>query len=329
MDFEITAAQADMRAALRDMLASACPPQVVRRAWQPSLTKDVVSGVLNQLAAIGALGVLAPHELGGLGGDEVDLAVVMEEIGRFAVPGPLTEHVAIGVPALASGKQALAAQAAAGDVIVTALDPSRGRASHARLATACVLIDDVAVSPPGGWQASTDADVVDWSQPSAEIELWVREPLPDVDAATAVERAVLAVAAQLIGLASHAIDLTVGYVKERRQFGAPVGKQQAVKHAIASALIAVEHAQPVVYRAAYARAHQEPDAARAVSFAKVYAYRAAHLAARTALQCHGAIGYSWDYDLHMWIKRIWSLSPAWGTVAEHERQVADSILRHA
>ena len=326
MDFEITTAQADMRAALRDLLVSACPPPVVRRAWQPDVSTSVVSGVLRELAAVGALSVLASQDVGGLDGDEIDLTVVMEELGRFAVPGPLTEHIAIGVPALVSGKHALAAQAAAGRVIVTALDPSRGRVSHARLAAACVLIDDVAVSPPGGWQATTDADVVDWSQPSAEVEVRVHEPLPGVDRAAVIGRAALAVAAQLIGLASQAIDMTAGYVKERRQFGAPVGAQQAVKHALASALIALEHARPVVYRAGYAMAHQESDASRTVSFAKVYAYRAAHLAARTALQCHGAIGYSWEYDLHMWIKRIWSLSGAWGTVAEHERQIADSIL---
>jgi alkylation response protein AidB-like acyl-CoA dehydrogenase len=120
--------------------------------------------------------------------------------------------------------------------------------------------------------------------------------------------------------------MAVEHVRVRTQFGKAVGSQQAVKHQLASALIAVEHARPVVYRAAYALAGNEPDSTRDTSFAKVYAHRAAALAARTALQCHGAIGYSWEHDLHLWIKRVWSLAPAWGTVAHHEQTVAAAVL---
>ena len=326
MDFGLTTAQLDMRAALADMLAAVCPPAQVRRAWQPEEHGDVLAGVINQLAGIGMLGVVAPAELGGLGGDEIDLAVVMEECGRFCVPGPLAEHVAVGVPALAAARHPEAARAAGGEVIVTALEPERGRAAYPDLADICVLVADSAVSLPGGWKPGAGMNVVDRSQRSGPVHVTASEALPGFDGGAAADRAALAVAAQLAGLARQVIDMAVGYVKVRHQFGQPVGAQQAVKHLLASALIALAHARPVVYRAAYAMARAEPDASCLASFAKVYAYRAAHTAARASLQCHGAIGYSWEHDLHLWIKRIWTLGPAWGTVARHEAAVADFIL---
>jgi alkylation response protein AidB-like acyl-CoA dehydrogenase len=139
-------------------------------------------------------------------------------------------------------------------------------------------------------------------------------------------RAALGTAAQLVGLAAHMIDMTVAYANDRQQFGAAIGSYQAVKHHLANALLKVEYARPAVYRAAYALTHEEPDLGRDVSFAKVYANEAADFAARVALQCHGAIGYSFEYDLHLWMKRAWVLRAAWGDTARHKSRVADAVL---
>ena len=98
MDFELTADQTELRHALRDLLRSVCSPATVRESWRSESNTAVVSEVLRHLSAIGVLGVLAPVELDGMGGNEIDLAVLMEECGRFAVPGPLAEHAAVGVP---------------------------------------------------------------------------------------------------------------------------------------------------------------------------------------------------------------------------------------
>src|SRR5207249_4181000 len=132
----------------------------------------------------------------------------------------------------------------------------------------------------------SDVLTVDHSYRRATIE-----PLDDAG----FDRCALGAAAQLVGLATRMIEMTVAYVKERHQFGVPVGSYQAVKHHLANAHLRVEYARPAVYRAAYALAHDEPDASRDVSFAKVYANEAARLASRVALQCHGAIGYSFEY----------------------------------
>jgi alkylation response protein AidB-like acyl-CoA dehydrogenase len=130
----------------------------------------------------------------------------------------------------------------------------------------------------------------------------------------------LAAAGELIGLGQHMLDLTVEYVKVRQQFGQPVGAFQAVKHLLANALLELELARPFVYRAAY-----EPNSLH-ISMAKAAASDAAHHCARAALQGHGAIGYSYEHDLHIWMKRTWSLEPAWGSAAWHRERIARQIL---
>ena len=143
--------------------------------------------------------------------------------------------------------------------------------------------------------------------------------------AAAWQRGVLGTSALLIGLARRMLDLTVGYVKQREQFGVPVGSFQAVKHALASALFAVELARPVVLAAAWAQAAGTADASRLTSAAKVLAADAAQLVARTAIQCHGALGYTTEYELHLFAKRVWALAPAWGDPAAHRALIADSL----
>ena len=150
--------------------------------------------------------------------------------------------------------------------------------------------------------------------------------LEGADVGLALDRGALATAAQLLGLAEKLIDLSVEYAKARRQFGAPIGSYQAIKHHLANALLKLEYARPCVYRAAYAIAHSEPDRHRDVSLAKAYANEAAAFAARVALQCHGAIGYTFEHDLHLWLKRVWSLQRAWGDTAHHRHEVATAVL---
>ena len=135
------------------------------------------------------------------------------------------------------------------------------------------------------------------------------------------QRGVLGTSALLIGLARRMLDTTVEYVKQREQFGVPVGSFQAIKHALASALLAVEFARPMVLAAGWAQAAGTADACQ-TSAAKVLASDAARLVARTAIQCHGAIGYTTEYDLHLYAKRAWALAPAWGDPAWHRARLA-------
>jgi alkylation response protein AidB-like acyl-CoA dehydrogenase len=144
--------------------------------------------------------------------------------------------------------------------------------------------------------------------------------------ARAFDRGALATAAQLLGVANRLIEIAANYAREREQFGKPIGSFQAVKHHLANAMLALEFARPVTYRAAYSIAHAHGDSPTHVSMAKAYASDAALLAARTALQVHGAIGYTWEHDLHLWMKRAWALAAAWGDASWHRERVAQAVL---
>lgn len=150
-------------------------------------------------------------------------------------------------------------------------------------------------------------------------------PLAAVEASILSEVCALGAAAQLVGLGRELVRMTVEYVKDRRQFGVPVGSFQAVKHQLADAHLAMEFAAPPVWTAAYLARSGGPEWSRSVSMAKAMASDAASLAARVALQCHGAMGYTDDYHLHFWLKRVWCLAAAHGSSAEHTAKVATAL----
>ncbi len=135
-----------------------------------------------------------------------------------------------------------------------------------------------------------------------------------------MDRGALGTAAQLLGLASYLLDTTVAYACTRRQFERPIGQFQAVQHRLADVLVAIEFARPLVRHAASTLAPQD------VSAARLAATDSADQAARAALQVHGAIGYTAELDLHLWLRRVWSLRTAWGTPEWHRARLADCLL---
>jgi alkylation response protein AidB-like acyl-CoA dehydrogenase len=139
----------------------------------------------------------------------------------------------------------------------------------------------------------------------------------------------VATGAELLGLSQRMITMAADHAKERHQFGRPIGSFQAVKHLLAGAQVTLEFARPAVYGAAWSLDEGEPTASRAASVAKAYASDAATEAARVSLQVHGAIGYTWECDLHLFLKRAWALSAAWGSAAEHRARVLASLVAEA
>ncbi len=131
--------------------------------------------------------------------------------------------------------------------------------------------------------------------------------------------AALGAAAQLVGLAQRMLDLTVDHAKQREQFGVPVGSFQAVKHHLADALKEIAFARPVVWRAG-----ADPTAIH-VSMAKAMASDATSFVARQALQCHGAVGYTVEYELHRYLKQTWTLARAHGDAAWHRERIASAL----
>jgi alkylation response protein AidB-like acyl-CoA dehydrogenase len=320
MRFAFTDDQLAFRDAVRDVLANECPASVVRAAWE---NDDGRSGaVWRALADMGVLGALAPESAGGLGLTVLDVVLIIEEAGYAALPEPLVEHALVAVPALDDPSRA-----AAGEITVTASlgDPY---VLYGESSDAIVVDDDDLLYVVDRADAMlTPASGVDGSRRLAWVEWDPATPVGDeATRHAAFDRGALGTAALLVGLARRMLDVTVEYTKERQQFGVPIGSFQAVKHHLADSRIAIEFARPLVYRAAWSIAEGDPSASTHVSMAKALASDAATLTASQALQCHGAIGYSYEYDLHLFMKRAWALAATWGDAAWHRARVGRAIL---
>ena len=357
MRFAFTDNQIAFRDAVRDLLANECPPEVVRAAW-PDGTDDHgarkgegaradtarVAKVWSDLADMGVLGIAVDEDRGGLGLAELDWVLLAEETGYAALPHPFVETACVVAPLLS----------AVGDPhgVLDELVDGRRRAGVVPLTSSLVAWGDdvtylvdlehhpaageewVARRITGGVAMGDDsehrrhlADAMDAGRHMVALGAWeAGDGLGSAgDAERAFDRGALGVAAQLVGLGRRMLDLTVEYVAERRQFGTPVGAQQAVKHHLAEVAMHLRFAAPAVYGAAWSMATGAPTAGRDVSMAKALASDAARLAVRQTLQCHGAIGYTVEYDLHLYLKRAEALSRAWGDAAWHRRRVAVAL----
>lgn len=328
MRFAFTADQLALRDAVRDLLTRECPPDVVRAAWEGKDTE-----LWRRLADMGVVGVAAPEEHGGMGLDELTLVLLLEEAGRAALPEPLLETAAVAIPTLRDAGGKLAERwlplLASGEAMATVgLGPAPLVVDADR---AALLLDD----HDGCLHAVPTVDCDVTPRPSVDrarrlsSTAWAADPstkLAGADADLVFDRAALGAAAVLVGVGARMVEMATEYARERRQFGRPVGSFQAVQHHLADALLRLEFARPVVHRAAYSVARAEADRSLYVSMAKAQASEAAHLASRMALQVHGAIGYSWEHDLHLWMKRAWALGCAWGDAAWHRRRVGELVL---
>jgi len=316
VEFAFTDDQLAFQDAVRDLLAKECPPSVVRAAWTNVDGRS--GGAWRALGEMGVLGALVPEADGGLGLTELDVVLLAEEAGWAALPEPFVEHVLVGAPIVAPAIPA----AADGSITVTAGDPLVPYGATAELAV--VLAPEPQLVAAGDYAAETS---VDGSRRLARLERVLQgRPLTREELSRAFWRGNLGYSAQLVGLARRMLAMTVEYVSERKQFGAPIGSFQAIKHQLADVRIAIEFAAPLVYRAANSLATEDPARMLHGSMAKAQAADAASLAARATLQCHGAIGYSYEHDLHLWMKRAWALSRTWGDASWHRDRVAHAIL---
>jgi alkylation response protein AidB-like acyl-CoA dehydrogenase len=309
MEFAFSEDQLAFRDAVRDLLAGTCPPEAVRTAWDADDPWD--RDRWDALVEMGVVALTVPEADGGLGLTEVDLVLLLEEAGRAALPEPLMESALLAQQVPAGGSAKVAAAPA--------------DATHvAGAASADVVVVGSTVYPaPTGVRPQPSVDGARRLVRTADVT--AAEPLATLDR-DPFERLAFGTAATLVGVARRLVEVTVEYAKERQQFGQPIGGFQAVKHHLASAHLAVEFAAPAVYRAAWSLATDQPTVDRDVSMAKAMAGDAAEQAARVALQVHGAIGYTFESDLHLWMKRVWALSPAWGDAAWHRRRVAAALL---
>jgi alkylation response protein AidB-like acyl-CoA dehydrogenase len=282
----------DDQEALRDGIRSLCqgrfPMERVRGGFDPDGWKELA-----------AAGVFTLGELGGL----ADAAVVFEELGRALVPGPL-------VWGYLAGRD---------DVVAGGLDTRTSVIEHLDQLDAVYVVDDDEVQRVDA--ATVTGEPVEHPlDPLTPVWRVAGVPAGDRcgDAAGWRARGAVLVGAQLVGIAAATTDLAVAYARERRQFDKPIGAFQAVKHICADMLVRAELARAAVQAAAVTV--DDPavgDAARAVHGAKVVAGDAAVANAKACIQVHGGMGFTWEVDAHLYLKRAWLLDRCFGTAAEH------------
>lgn len=319
MKFVLDAEQRLFAGTLRRQLAAADLPKVIR-SW-PEEARPLWSTP----AEAGVFALAVPERFGGAGPLPVELAVAAIELGRAAMPGPWVETIAVAE--LLSGLEGTQAaqvlpEIASGECIATlAYVPDLPYALEADLADLVLLMRGGAVrrAAPDRMHRSLDPsrrlfDVTATSEVAAQAHDAV---------GAAYDLGVLMCAAQLTGLGRALLDVTVDYAKKRQQFGRPIGEFQAVKHHLADALTGLEFAAPLVYGAALS--YGTADFRRDVSAAKAAAAEAAYAMARTALQVHGAIGYTDEYDPSLLIRKVRALYSAWGTPPVHRARVLAAL----
>jgi alkylation response protein AidB-like acyl-CoA dehydrogenase len=297
MDFRFTEDQLALAETVRDYLAGTHGPEVLRRLDAGS-NRD--PAIWQGLVDMGLTGLLVPDSSGGMGLGLVEAALIAAECGRACLAEPLVETAFVAVPWLL-------ARGETGDLAAIAEGRRTVPLAHA-------------INP---WVADGDG------APLTSVD-----PLRRLAAASAVatsdplllDLGALMSAAQLLGLADAMLAQAVDYAKIRTQFGQPVGAFQGLKHQLANCAVATEFAKPVVWRAAAALQDGSPGAPVHVSHAKVAAGDAALLAAETAIQVHGAMGYTYEVDLHFWMKRSWALCGAWGDRAWHINRIDEAIV---
>ncbi len=314
MRFSFTDDQRLFAEGLRGLLENECPPASVRAAWDDG--SGHLPSLWTQLGDMGVLGLLAPESHGGMGGSLVDAVLLFQELGRAGVPGPVLEHMVVGAPLLA----AVDAGVVDGSTVTSAWIDGGTYAPHAHVA-ALLVVD-------GGYlrgHSFADAHGVDGGRRIFDISGGTHEPLA-ADFDRLRDAMAVASAAYLIGLGERMIDIAAEYARQREQFGKPIGSFQAVKHLMSDALLKVEFAKAPTYRAAWSLSNNEPTASRDASMAKALASEAAYRASRGSMQVHGGIGYTWEADLQLFMKKAWALGRAYGDSVWHRRRVTASIL---
>jgi alkylation response protein AidB-like acyl-CoA dehydrogenase len=316
--------QLHLRDAARRVLSEACTASVVRAAW----SGEEDPALWRAIADLGALGVAAPERCGGLALGLLDAVLIYEEAGEVALPVPLVEMAAVAVPLMVeAGLDTWVERVASGQARVAVgldgdhvLDADRADIMLAEREGAVFLVTRDAMT-------TTRQPSVDHARRLFTVawEHGERLPVSPDQVRAARDRGAVGTAAQLVGLSRRLLNMTVEYVSARRQFGRPVGAFQAVQHALANALVDLTFAAPLAYRAAWSLDQGSPEASVHASMAKAFASDAASKVARTALQCHGAMGYSFEYDLHLWMKRVWCLSRSWGDARRHRAYIGDVL----
>jgi alkylation response protein AidB-like acyl-CoA dehydrogenase len=359
MNFDFTDDQQAIKRTARDFIAARYKPETVRGFAEDSdPTRPAASSEQwSEMAELGWPGVIVPEADGGLGLGAVELVVIQEELGYAIVPSPFFASISASLVLVAAGTDEqrqrwlgpLARGEAKGTLAVwddyagwapdrSELEPAAdGTLTGTKIAVPDAASADVVVVAG----AEGRHYLVEMGAPGVEVtpeksldptrrlftvalDQAPGEPLADAPAqiAHAYSTIVTALAAENVGVAQRALELAVTYANDRKQFDRPIGSYQAVAHRCAQMLLEVEGARSLSYWAAWALDNEPDTAGRAASMAKAYASDAGFRVTASALQVHGGIGFTWEHDLHFFLKRAKANAHAFGDARWHRDRVA-------
>ena len=371
MNFSFSEDQILLRNSVRAALDEQCKPAHVRAMMEdPRGYSETLWG---EMAKLGWLGLPLAEEQGGAGLSLVELALVLEEMGRAAYPGPYFASVVLAGLGLAQG-----GSAAQQEKWLPAIASGRARGTAALLEDSLdwdpAATTTTAAKAGAGWRLTGVKRFVPWAHvadvalvpargpeglslflvdpraagvtltPMVGIDLTNRWSEMRLDGATVpaealmgapgeagpvlealLRRAAVGAAAEMLGAARRCLDMSVGYAKVREQFGQLIGSYQAIRHRCAEMLLEVENSHAAVYYAAWALSAGAEDGGVAASVCKSHVSEAARKVCGDAIQVHGGIGFTWEYDLHLYFKRAKGLEPLYGDAAYHREQIVRAL----
>ena len=357
MQFGLSESQKILKDNARRFCAVECPISEVRRLTETGTAYDAT--LWSKMAEQGFTGIIFPEEFGGMGLGKVELILLMEEMGQTLVPGPFFSTVVCAGTVLdacgsAEQKKKYLEPICAGQArsaVVLLLDPGstdgKITISNGRLTGRKLFVLDAAIADSLVVVTSSGVFVVEKNAPGTTIlpmnnmDLTRKQYSVEFNNTPAeklanssgwmqpLDLATVALAAEMVGGMQRTLDITVQYAKTRKQFGKPIGSFQAVQHQCADMYLETESSRSAVYYAAWALEENAPDAAVAVSIAKMYSSDACRNVGNHGIQVHGGMGFTWENDLHLYYRRAKTSETMLGDATHHRERIARLVMDSA
>ncbi len=331
MNFDFTDDQQAIKRTANELLAARFKPERVRELAEAGTYDD---DAWKEMCELGWAGIFIGEEHGGQGLGVVELVILMEELGYVLAPVPFLSNAAAGLalqfagtdeqnerwlPGIASGE--------ARGTVGMLRDGEARLVPDADSAEVIVLIGfDGSTSVVEAGSAEIEPfETMDRTRRFAHVRSGAGEPLGG-DCFAAGDRIATALAAETVGVAQHAMEMAVEYARDRKQFGRPIGSYQAVSHRCAQMLLEVEGSRSAAYYAGWCADAEPESLPAAASGAKAYSSDAGWRVCGSSLQVHGGIGFTWEHDLHFFLKRAKTNAMLYGSAREHRERVASLAL---
>jgi alkylation response protein AidB-like acyl-CoA dehydrogenase len=328
MNFDFSDDQHAIKRTAKDLLAERFKGESVRELAEAERYDD---DTWSEISELGWPGIFIDEEHGGQGLGTVELIILMEELGYALAPLPFLSNAAAGLVLEAAGSDeqkerwlpGIASGEARGTVGIVKEDGEAKLVPDADSAAVILLLghEGAQVLEPGQAEIEPVA-TMDTTRRFARVRAGGAGEALEGDRVPGISRVAVALAAELTGIGQRALEMSVDYARERKQFGRAIGSYQAVSHRCAQMMLETEGARSASYYAAWAADAEPETLPLAASMAKAYASDAGWRVCTAALQVHGGIGFTWEHDLHFFLKRAKVDAVLYGSAREHRESVA-------